>query len=216
MPIVALTGGVAAGKSTVSRVLEECGAVVVDADLLAREAVSVGSPALAQIVTRFGPRVIDGSGALDRAALGELVFGDDDARHVLEDIVHPVVRALSRDRLHAAQLADPMRVVVYVVPLLAESQRHEEFDVVVVVDTPADQRSERLVQHRGLSLSEATQRVRAQATDAVRREIADVVLDSSESVAATERQARSLYAALAECWPDRLSEVPGRLGAGAS
>lgn len=216
MPIVALTGGVAAGKSTVSQVLEECGAVVVDADLLAREAVAPGSPALAEIVERFGPGVIDSSGALDRGALGALIFGDDAARLALEDIVHPVVQALSRERLQAAQVEDPMRVVVYVIPLLAESQRRDEFDLVVVVDSPAESRIDRLVEHRGLTHSEATQRISAQAADTVRLEIADVVLDSSESVVATERQARGLYAALAECWPDRLSEVPGRLGAGAS
>lgn len=216
MPIVALTGGVAAGKSTVSQVLEDCGAVVVDADLLAREAVAPGTPALAEIVERFGSGVIDTSGALDRGALGTLIFGDDAARLALEDIVHPVVQGLSRERLQAAQAEDPMRVVVYVIPLLAESRRREEFDLVVVVDSPADARIDRLVEHRGLTHSEATRRISAQAADTVRLEIADVVLDSSESVLATERQARELYAALAECWPDRLSEVPGRLGAGAS
>jgi dephospho-CoA kinase len=216
MPIVALTGGVAAGKSTVSEVLEECGALVVDADLLAREAVSPGSPALAEIVERFGPGVIDSSGALDRGALGALIFGDDAARRALEEIIHPVVQTLSRARLQAAQVEDPMRVVVYVIPLLAESQRREEFDLVVVVESPAEVRADRLVEHRGLTKAEATRRLNAQATDTVRREIADVVLDSSQSVVATERQARELYAALAECWPDRLPEVPGLLGAGAS
>lgn len=216
MPIVALTGGIAAGKSTVSRVLEECGAAVIDADLLAREAVAVGSPALASIATRFGPDVIDSSGALDRGALAEAIFGDEIARADLEAIVHPVVRTLSTERLQAAVSADPTRVVVYVIPLLAEAHRDSDFDLVVVADTPATQRLDRLVRHRALSLEEATRRIDSQASDAARRAIADVVLDSSKSLADTERQARALYAALAQCWPDRLSDVPGLLGAGES
>lgn len=216
MPIVALTGGIAAGKSTVSRVLEACGAAVVDADLLAREAVAVGSPALALIATRFGPGVLDALGALDRAALGDAIFGDESARAALEAIVHPVVKELSAERLHEATSANPTRVVVYVIPLLAEAQRHSDFDLVVVVDAPAHQRLQRLVEHRGLTLQEATRRIAAQASDSARREIADVVLDSSESLAATERRTRELYAVLAQCWPDRLSEVPGLLRGGES
>jgi dephospho-CoA kinase len=213
MPIVALTGGVAAGKSTVTRVLEECGATVVDADVLARDAVAVGSPALHAIVERFGPSVIEDSGALNRGALGDVIFGDDDARRDLEDMVHPVVQALSRERFLSAQQENPQRVLVYAIPLLAEARSRSEFDLVVLVDTPAAQRIRRLVEHRGLSVAEATQRVAAQASDDERRSVADVIIDSSDSVATTERRARELYAALSACWPDRLSEVSGLLGA---
>jgi dephospho-CoA kinase len=213
MPIVALTGGVAAGKSTVTRVLEECGATVVDADLLARDAVAAGSPALQAIAERFGSGVIDPSGSLNRRALGDLVFSNDDARRDLEGIVHPVVQALSRERFRSAQRDDPQRVLVYAIPLLAEARTRSEFDLVVLVETPAAQRIERLVEHRDLSLAEATQRVEAQVSDSERRVFADVVLDSSDSVATTERRARELYAALSACWPDRLSEVSGLLDA---
>lgn len=209
MPIVALTGGVAAGKSTVTRVLEECGATVVDADLLARDAVAPGSRALQAIAERFGAGVIDASGALNRRALGELIFSDEDARRDLEAIVHPVVQDLSRERFLSAQREDPQRVLVYAIPLLAEARTRSEFDLVVLVDAPAAQRIERLVEHRELSLEEATQRVEAQVSDGVRRGVADVVLNSSDSVATTERCARELYAALSACWPDRLSEVSG-------
>lgn len=213
MPIVALTGGVAAGKSAVSRVLEECGAAIVDADLLAREAVAPGSDALRAIVERFGADVLDDTGSLNRGALGGIVFGDDQARAALEAIVHPVVQALARERCGRIQSEEPNRVLVYVVPLLAESREPSEFDLVVVVDSPAATRIERLVAHRGFSQTEATARVEAQASDDTRRRIADVVLDSSVSPQETERLARELYRAVSECWPERLAEVPGLLEA---
>jgi dephospho-CoA kinase len=185
----------------------------VDADVLARDAVAVGSPALHAIIERFGPSVIEDSGALNRGALGDVIFGDDDARRDLEDMVHPVVQALSRERFLSAQQENPQRVLVYAIPLLAEARSRSEFDLVVLVDTPAAQRIRRLVEHRGLSVAEATQRVAAQASDDERRSVADVIIDSSDSVATTERRARELYAALSACWPDRLSEVSGLLGA---
>lgn len=208
MPIVALTGGIAAGKSTVTSVLEDLGAVVVDADVLARQAVEPGGEALASIASRFGPAVLNASGDLDRAALGEIVFADPRARKDLEAIVHPAVQKLSREILGRATREQPRRVVVYAIPLLAESARSDEFDLVVVVDAPAEERIRRLVEHRGFSPDDATARVVSQASDSDRRALADIVIDASGSEMETLARAQALYSALAECWPDRLAEAP--------
>jgi dephospho-CoA kinase len=207
MSVVALTGGVAAGKSTVTEVLRGCGAFVIDADQLAREAVVPGSVALEAIVARFGSNVLLESGELNRAGLGSLVFGNPEALADLNAIVHPQVRALYGKAVSAALGAYPDRVLVYDVPLLAEARSAAEFDLVVVVDTPAEQRVSRLMDQRGLSLEEATARVAAQATDAQRLAHADVVLDSSQSLAQTKLAARALYDALKAAWPAKLETV---------
>jgi len=207
MSVVALTGGVAAGKSTVTEVLRGCGAFVIDADQLAREAVVPGSAALEAIVARFGSNVLLDSGELNRAGLGSLVFGNPEALADLNAIVHPQVRALYGKAVSAALGAYPDRVLVYDVPLLAEARSAAEFDLVVVVDTPAEQRVSRLMDQRGLSLEEATARVAAQATDSQRLAHADVVLDSSQSVAQTKLAARALYDALKAAWPAKLDTV---------
>jgi dephospho-CoA kinase len=207
MSVVALTGGVAAGKSTVTEVLRGCGAFVIDADQLARQAVVPGSAALEAIVARFGSNVLLDSGELNRAGLGSLVFGNPEALADLNAIVHPQVRALYGKAVSAALGAYPDRVLVYDVPLLAEARSAAEFDLVVVVDTPAEQRVSRLMDQRGLSLEEATARVEAQATDAQRLAHADVVLDSSQSLAQTKLAARALYDALKAAWPAKLDTV---------
>ena len=207
MSVVALTGGVAAGKSTVTEVLRGCGAFVIDADQLARQAVVPGSAALEAIVARFGSNVLLDSGELNRAGLGSLVFGNPEALADLNAIVHPQVRALYGKAVSAALGAYPDRVLVYDVPLLAEARSAAEFDLVVVVDTPAEQRVSRLMDQRGLSLEEATARVAAQATDAQRLAHADVVLDSSQSLAQTKLAARALYDALKAAWPAQLDTV---------
>lgn len=210
MPIVALTGGVAAGKSTVTAVLHECGAVIVDADVLARDAVAPGTPTLEAIRGRFGPGVVTPEGDLDRAALGAIVFSDEAAREALNDLVHPVVRELSRAALAKAQAGFPHRVLIYALPLLAESRSPEEFDLVVVVDAPAELRAERLRTHRGFSESEALERVRAQASDEERLALADIVVDSRGDISDTRARAKALYDALASCWPERVDQAPTR------
>ncbi len=208
MPIVALTGGIAAGKSTVSDVLAELGALVIDADALAREAVAPGSAGLRAIASRFGDGVLDVAGALDRQALGDLVFADPEAREALERIVHPIVGELSKKAFHKATVEEPGRVLVYAIPLLAESSRKSEFDLVVLVHAPAEERVRRLVDHRGLSHADAVSRVMSQATDAQRLALADIVIDASGTQAETGERARALYQALSRCWPDRLREAP--------
>ncbi len=195
MRIIGLTGGIAAGKSTVSRRWAEHGAVVVDADRLARDAVAPESPGLAQVAERFGPGVIAADGSLDRPALGAVVFADPVARRDLEAITHPEVWRLAQQAFDAAEAADPDAVVVYDVPLLAEARgsRPLRFDAVVVVDAPAAQRIERLVAHRGMAREEAERRVASQASDAERLALADHVVDATGTLEATIRSADAVW-----------------------
>ncbi|RMI07057.1 dephospho-CoA kinase [Cellulomonas triticagri] len=179
MQRIGLTGGIAAGKSVAAQRLAERGAVVVDYDLLSREAVAPGTPGLDEVVSAFGDGVLAPDGSLDRPALGARVFADDDARARLNAIVHPVVRRLAAEQEAAAATADPAAVVVHDVPLLVETGRADAFHLVVVVHTPAVLRVERLVRTRGLDRAEAERRIAAQAADEDRLAAADVVLDGS-------------------------------------
>jgi dephospho-CoA kinase len=192
--LVGLTGGIGAGKSAVSARLAELGAVVVDADKLAREVVAPGTPGLAEVVEAFGSEVLDGHGALDRPALGGRVFGDEDARKRLEGIIHPRVRAATAGRIAAAP---PDAIVVNDVPLLVEAGLADGFAVVLVVLAPAATRVERLVRDRGMSPDEAWARIAAQATDEQRRAVADVVIENVGSRA-------DLRARVDQVWRDRL------------
>ena len=211
MPIVALTGGIAAGKSVVAKTLADRGVVVIDADQVARDVVEPGSSALEQIAREFGPGVIDADGRLDRPALGDIVFGDPAARQQLNDIVHPAVWQRSQELFDQHRVDHPDVPLVYAIPLLAESSRRDEFDLVVVVDAPADIRKSRLVHQRGLSEAEAGARIAAQASDDQRRAIADVVIDSSGELAQTQAQAMTLAQLLVSHWPDTLSAIPRQL-----
>jgi dephospho-CoA kinase len=176
---VGLTGGVASGKSAVSAILAELGAVVVDADLLAREVVAPGSEGLAEVVREFGPEVLTLDGELDRPAMGRVVFADEDARRRLEAIIHPRVRERGAElEAEAAQGA----VVVHDIPLLAETGRAEAFDAVIVVDVPVETQVARMVELRGMSAADAEARVRAQATREERRAIATYFLDNTGSL----------------------------------
>jgi dephospho-CoA kinase len=173
---VGLTGGVASGKSTVSAMLRDLGAVVVDADQLAREVVAPGTEGLAEIVAAFGEQVLTPDGALDRPAMGAVVFGDADQRRRLEAIVHPRVRTRGAE-LEAA--AGPDAVVVHDIPLLAETGQGAEFDAVVVVDVPVQLQLERMVTLRGMSREEAQARVAAQATREERLAVATHVIENT-------------------------------------
>ncbi|GEA84218.1 MULTISPECIES: dephospho-CoA kinase [Cellulomonas] len=179
MQRIGLTGGIAAGKSVAARRFDELGAVVIDSDVLAREAVAPGSEGLAEVVETFGEAVLDADGGLDRTALAALVFGDDERRRALEAIVHPVVRRLGAEREAAAATADPGAVVVHDIPLLVETGQADSFHLVVVVHAPALLRVERLVRLRGMDRQAAEARVAAQASDESRLQVADVVLDGS-------------------------------------
>lgn len=173
---VGLTGGIASGKSTVAGILAGLGAVVVDADLLAREVVAPGTEGLREVVAAFGPEVIAASGELDRPALAALVFGDDAARMALERIVHPRVRARAAE-LEAS--APPGAVVVHDIPLLVETGQAGEFDAVLVVDVPVETQIDRLTRLKGMSRAEAQARVAAQASREQRRAAASYLIDNT-------------------------------------
>ena len=207
MTVVALTGGVGAGKSTVTDVLRSLGCIVIDADVLARAAVEPGTEALRLIEHTFGSSVVDSSGHLDRAALADLVFRDPAARQALNDIVHPQVKRLYDEAVAEASRDHPHTAIVYAVPLLAEARKASEFDAIVVVHAPAAMRVERLQRNRNLSAQEAQERVDAQASDEERLALADSVLDASQDLETTIQAARQLYGELSELWPDRLSEL---------
>lgn len=193
MPVIALTGGIAAGKSTVSNRLAELGAYVISADELVRDVQRAGSETLAAIEKRFGFGVIDADGELDRAALGRIVFGDADARRDLEAIVHPAVQAESQRRINEILDADPHAVVIYDIPLLVESGRVDEFDAVIVVACAPEKRVRRLVELRGMSEDDARSRIDSQATEDERLAIADWVIDSSESLDSTLAQTDDVW-----------------------
>ncbi|MGH1562752.1 dephospho-CoA kinase [Mumia sp. DW29H23] len=193
MTRVGLTGGIGAGKSAVTALLRDRGAVVVDADVLSREVVEPGTPGLAAVVERFGDQVLGPDGRLDRPALGALVFADAAARRDLEGIIHPLVRARAVE-LEAA--AGPDAVVVHDVPLLVETGQAGRYDVVVVVDAPVDVQIERLVSQRGMTRAEAESRIGAQASRDERLAAADVVIDNTGSLDDLEREVDRLWARL--------------------
>lgn len=193
MQLIGLTGGIGSGKSTIARRLSERGAVVVDADQLARDAVAVGTPGLEAVAKQFGDALIAADGSLDRAALGRIIFADSAARRRLNAIVHPAVRELSQRRFRAAAEADPDAIVVYDVPLLAEARAREEFDLIIVASAPADIRIDRLQQLRAMAPEEARNRVAAQASEAERLSIADVVIDTGGTLEHTLEQADALW-----------------------
>jgi len=210
MTVVALTGGVAAGKTTVTDILSARGARVIDADILARAAVQPGSPALQGIQEKFGADVLDSTGSLNREALGKLVFHDPDAREALNAIVHPRVRELYKAELSAIQAETPDAVVVYAVPLLAEARSVSEFDAVIVAHAPEEVRLARLQEHRGFSEEDARARVGSQVSDEARLAMADSVVDCSGSLEETRSVAHELFDELEDLWPDRLQELSRR------
>lgn len=187
---VGLTGGIAAGKSEVSRRLAERGAVIIDADAVAREVVAPGTRGLAEITAAFGPGVLDAGGALDRGRLGEIVFADSALLGKLNAIVHPRV---AERMLEIERAAPPDAIVVHDVPLLAENRLAGQYDVVVVVDVPAEVQLDRLTRQRRMPEDQARERMDAQASRAERLEIADIVVDNSGSLADLDRRVDGLW-----------------------
>lgn len=173
---VGLTGGVASGKSTVAAMLADLGAVVIDADVLAREVVERGTPGLAAVVEAFGPEVLTPEGDLDRPKVGAIVFGDEAKRRRLEQIVHPLVFERYAE---AEAAAPPDAIVVHDIPLLVESGRAGEFDAVIVVDVPAEVQIERMLRDRGWTREDAEGRIAAQATREQRRAVATHLIDNT-------------------------------------
>jgi dephospho-CoA kinase len=195
--IVALTGNIASGKSTVAEALVRHGAALIDSDAAARAAVAPGTPALAAIVSTFGAGMLQSAGALDRAALGRHIFGNPAARQALERIVHPAVEAARIDAIANAR-ATGASMVVCDIPLLFEAHLVWQFARVVLVDAPAAVRVERLVRDRGMQADDAAARVQSQLPAALKRPRADIVIDNI-----ADRQ--SLSAQVELVWP-RLRE----------
>jgi dephospho-CoA kinase len=193
--VVGLTGGIGSGKSAVSRMLAARGAVVLDADLHAREVVAPGTPGLAAVVAEFGEQVLTGDGSLDREALGRVVFADPDALARLNVIVHPLVGELSERRRREAEEAGA-EVVVHDVPLLAENGLRELYELVVVVDCEEQTQLDRLVHVRGMSEQDARARMSRQATREQRRAVADEVLSNDSSLEELEEQVDRLWTRL--------------------
>lgn len=201
---VGLTGGIGAGKSTVASELASLGAVIVDSDKIAREVVEPGTDGLAAVVEAFGSDVLDADGALDRPALGRIVFNDDEARRRLNGILHPRIGRRTGE-LVAAAPADA--VLVHDVPLLVENGMGAAFALVVVVDAPEDVRVERLERTRGMAEDDARSRIRAQATTEARRAAADVWIDNVGSEDEVRAGVRGL-------WHDRLVPFEAAVRAG--
>ncbi|MEU6193453.1 dephospho-CoA kinase [Streptomyces sp. NPDC047061] len=190
---VGLTGGIGAGKSEVSRLLVGHGAVLIDADRIAREVVAPGTPGLAAVTEAFGSEVLAADGSLDRPKLGSIVFADPEKLAVLNSIVHPLVGSRSRE-LESSAAGDA--VVVHDVPLLAENGLAPLYDVVVVVDAATETQLDRLTRLRGMTEEDARARMAAQATREKRLEIADIVIDNDVPLDALQRRVGEVWADL--------------------
>jgi len=190
--MVGLTGGIGAGKSTVAAQLARRGAIVVDADAIAREVVEPGSPVLVQLVDRFGPEILHPDGSLDRPALAAVAFVDDETRKELEGITHPAIGAEFLRRVAEAPAGS---VVVHDVPLLVESKRGFEYAAVIVVEAPLEVRLDRL-EARGVPRDDARRRIDLQATDEDRRKVATWVVDNSRDLSHLEEQVERIWAEL--------------------
>jgi dephospho-CoA kinase len=200
---VGLTGGIGSGKSEVSRRLAAQGAVLIDADAIAREVVAPGTPGLAAVIEAFGPGVLLADGSLDRPRLGEIVFADGEQLARLNGIVHPLVGARSRE---LEQAAGSRSIVVHDVPLLAENKLADNYDLVVVVDAPPRVQLDRLIRQRGMSREQAQARMAAQASRADRLAVAGIVIENSGSIAELDRLVGELWTEL------RRREQGGRPG----
>lgn len=198
--MVGLTGGIGSGKSVVAQRLAADGAVVIDADRIAREVVAPGSGGLAEVVAAFGAGVLGPDGGLDRAAMAARVFADPDARRRLEQIVHPRVRARTRE---LAAAAAPDAVVVNDVPLLVEAGLAAGYDLVIVVVADPEVRVARLRADRDMTGDEAWARIRAQASDEQRLAVADVVITNNGSLA-------DVHAQVDQVWRERLAPYAKR------
>lgn len=192
MKVIGLTGGIASGKSTVARMLEECGAVVIDADQLAREVVAPGEPALESIIATFGARFINPDGTLNRIALGKLVFADPISRLRLEAITHPAIRRMAYERLASLRQAGAP-VVVYMAALIVEANADSLIDEIWVVCVDMETQIKRLMQRDGINREEALQRVAAQMPMKEKRRYGKVIIDNSGSLSETERQVREAW-----------------------
>lgn len=203
MLTIGLTGGIGAGKSAVATELVACGAVLVDADIVSREVVEPGTPGLAAVVEAFGPSVLDENGALNRPALGKIVFGDEAARVRLGEIMHPVVRERSWELTYAA---GPDAIVVQDVPLLTENKLAPTFHLSIVVEAPEEIRLRRLVEVRGMAADDARARIRAQTSDAQRRAVTDIVVPNDTDLADLKQRIADLWSGRLRPYADNITK----------
>jgi dephospho-CoA kinase len=190
MFLIGLTGGIAAGKSTVAKLWQELGGIEIDADQVARDVVAKGTPGLAAVITAFGDEFLSSDGDLNRKALAERIFQDTDSRLKLESIIHPLVRKAVQERL---SILPEDSMVVYTVPLLVEANVDLPFDAVVTVEAPEEVRISRMVENRGMTAVQAKQRIAAQAKPIERAANADYILNSNQSIDLLMQDARSLW-----------------------
>jgi dephospho-CoA kinase len=195
MLLVGLTGGIGTGKSTVARMLEKRGAVVFDADVLARQAVAPGTPGFDQVIERFGPNVLAPGGGLDREALASIVFSDPAARRDLEGIVHPEVRRMFAEGCE--EYRDSDRVVVFSAPLLVETGMHTAFDLLIVVSAPVATQIERLMRDRGMAERDIQARIAVQLPLEAKAEVADILVDNEGTLEELERRVEQVWRDLA-------------------
>jgi len=195
MLLVGLTGNIGSGKSTVAQLFSERGATIIDADVLARRAVEVGTPAFRAIVERWGTSVLAADGAIDRAALRRVVFSDSQQLEQLNSIVHPAVERMRVALVEQARQRGD-RVVVCDIPLLFEKKMTGKFDRIVLVDAPRPVRLERLVRDRGLRETEAMDMIVAQMPAELKRARADFIVDNDDTLAALDRQVADVWSSL--------------------
>jgi dephospho-CoA kinase len=191
--LIALTGGIGSGKSTVARRWVELGATEIDADVLAREVVAPGSTGLALVAKQFGSEVLAADGTLDRAALAKIAFSGEENRKLLESILHPLIQQLALEKVESLS-----GVIVYTIPLFVESNSKLKFDKVVTISCDEAVRVKRLVESRGMSEGEAISRISAQASDAQREAVSDIVIDSNCTMAELVSRADSVFESFKE------------------
>jgi dephospho-CoA kinase len=191
--IIGLTGGIASGKSTVSSLLLELGAALVDADRIAREVVLPGEPTLEEVVSAFGQAIIAEDGSLHRKKLGEIVFADPQLRKKLESILHPAIRARMKEQMLRLEMENPKRLVVVDIPLMYESGLQDWFEEILLVYVPVEVQLQRLMSRDGLSKAEAQSRLAAQWSIEDKRELATVIIDNSGTLEETKRQVQAYY-----------------------
>jgi dephospho-CoA kinase len=194
---IGLTGGIGSGKSTVAKMLEDLGAVVIDADQVSRELVEPGMPALAELVEAFGPRILRSDGSLNRGLLAQIAFASPQATARLNAIMHPRIARESALRIQAAEGS----VVVYDMPLLVETGQRDVVDAIIVVDVPEDEQVRRAVEFRGMDPVDVRRRIQAQASRQQRRAVADYVIDNSGTLDETRAQ-------VSRIWPSLLPSAP--------
>lgn len=193
MQVIGLTGGIASGKSTVSRIFKNAGAVIVDADRIARDVVKKGLPAYREIIDTFGDKVLAPGGEIDRSVLGDIIFNDPQKKQLLDRIVHPHVRKETSLQLKHIEKNDSNSIVILDIPMLMEAQMHKELSDVIVVYVPEDTQVKRLIQRDGISEADALVRIRSQMPIEEKKDLATIIIDNSGSRQNTHKQTLEIF-----------------------